>query len=119
MRWVELHGKYEYDEAGRPVHWVGAVLDITARKHAEASLVRLARNDALTGLPNRTTVHELLTAEIARATQTASQCAVAFLDLDRFKDINDTLGHNVGDQLLQELSRRVSTVLGAAGVVGR
>ena len=119
VRWVELHGKYEYDESGRPVQWVGAVLDITARKHAEESLVRLARNDALTGLPNRTTVHELLTAEIARATQTASQCAVAFLDLDRFKDINDTLGHNVGDQLLQELSRRVSTVLGAAGVVGR
>ncbi len=119
VRWVELHGKYEYDEAGRPVHWVGAVLDITARKHAEASLVRLARNDALTGLPNRTTVHELLTAEIAAATQTSSQCAVAFLDLDRFKDINDTLGHNVGDQVLQELSRRVATVLGAAGVVGR
>ena len=119
LRWLELHGRYEYDEADRPVRWVGAVLDITARKHAEESLVRLARTDALTGLPNRTTVHELLTAEIAGAAQTASQCAVAFLDLDRFKDINDTLGHNVGDHLLQELSRRVSTVLGAAGVVGR
>ncbi len=119
VRWVELHGKYEYDETGRSIHWVGAVLDITARKHAEASLVHLARNDALTGLPNRTTVHALLTAEIERAKQSGSQCAVAFLDLDRFKDINDTLGHNVGDQLLQELSRRVSTVLGDGGVVGR
>ncbi|HWT06654.1 MAG TPA: diguanylate cyclase, partial [Xanthomonadales bacterium] len=119
VRWVELHGKHEYDETERPIHWVGAVLDITDRKHAEAALVHLARNDALTGLPNRTTVHALLTAEINRAKHMDSQCAVAFLDLDRFKDINDTLGHNVGDQLLQELSRRVSTVLGPGGVVGR
>ncbi len=119
VRWVELHGKYEFDETGNPVHWVGAVLDITARKDAEEALVHLARHDALTGLPNRTTVSNLLAAELIRAQENGSHCAVAFLDLDRFKDINDTLGHTIGDHLLQELSGRVAAVLGAAGVVGR
>ena len=119
VRWVELHGKYEFDEAGNPVHWVGAVLDITARKDAEDALVHLARHDALTGLPNRTTVSDLLAGELLRAQENGTHCAVAFLDLDRFKDINDTLGHTIGDHLLQELSGRVAAVLGAAGVVGR
>ena len=119
VRWVELHGKYEFDETGNPVRWVGAVLDITARKDAEEALVHLARHDALTGLPNRTTVSDLLAGELVRAQASGSQCAVAFLDLDRFKDINDTLGHNIGDHLLQELAGRIAAVLGTAGVVGR
>jgi diguanylate cyclase (GGDEF)-like protein/PAS domain S-box-containing protein len=119
VRWVELHGTYEYDDTGRPVHWVGAVLDITARKDAEEALVHLARHDALTGLPNRTTMSDLLAGELIRAQESGSHCAVAFLDLDRFKDINDTLGHTIGDHVLQELSGRVAAVLGAAGVVGR
>ena len=81
--------------------------------------MHLARHDALAGLPNRTTMSNMLAGELIRAESSGSQCAVAFLDLDRFKDINDTLGHNIGDQLLQELSGRISAVLGAAGVVGR
>jgi diguanylate cyclase (GGDEF)-like protein/PAS domain S-box-containing protein len=119
VRWVELHGKYEFGETGDPVRWVGAVLDITARKEAEEALVFLARHDALTGLPNRTTVSDLLAGELGRAQQRGTQCAVVFLDLDRFKDINDTLGHTVGDHLLQELGGRIAAVLGATGVVGR
>ncbi len=119
VRWVELHGKFEFDEGGNALRWVGAALDITARKDAEEALAHLARHDALTGLPNRTTMSNILAGELIQAEASGSQCAVAFLDLDRFKDINDTLGHNIGDQLLQELSGRISAVLGTAGVVGR
>jgi diguanylate cyclase (GGDEF)-like protein len=86
---------------------------------AQADLVKLARYDALTGLPNRTTVLELFAEEIARAEASGRQCAVAFVDLDRFKDINDTLGHNVGDRVLAELGGRVRTMLRHAGVLGR
>jgi diguanylate cyclase (GGDEF)-like protein/PAS domain S-box-containing protein len=119
LRWIELHGKYEYDESGTPVRRVGAVLDITARKEAEEALFRAAHFDALTGLPNRTTVQQLLADEIARVQRDRSQCAVAFLDLDRFKDINDTLGHDIGDMLLRDISRRFSMVLPVDGVLAR
>ncbi len=96
------------------------LLDVlAARKRAEAALVQLARYDALTGLPNRSTVQELLAEELTRAETDGSRCAVAFLDLDRFKDVNDTLGHDAGDHVLRELSRRVTAELGAAGVLGR
>ncbi|HEY0393269.1 MAG TPA: EAL domain-containing protein [Candidatus Elarobacter sp.] len=86
---------------------------------AQTALMQLARYDALTGLPNRTTVQELLAEEIASAERTEARCAVAFVDLDRFKDVNDTLGHEVGDRVLRELSARVSKVIGAAGVLAR
>jgi diguanylate cyclase (GGDEF)-like protein/PAS domain S-box-containing protein len=119
LRWIELHGKYEYDESGTPVRRVGAVLDITARKEAEEALFRAAHFDALTGLPNRTTVQQLLADEIERVRRDGSQCAVAFLDLDRFKDINDTLGHDIGDNLLRDVSRRFSMVLPVDGVLAR
>jgi len=86
---------------------------------AQATLLRLARYDALTELPNRTTFHEVLTSEIARAAHDGSKRAVAFVDLDRFKDINDTLGHDVGDRVLREVGERLAAVLGAAGVLAR
>jgi diguanylate cyclase (GGDEF)-like protein/PAS domain S-box-containing protein len=119
VRWIELHGKYEYDDAGSPARRVGAVLDVTARKEAEEALFRAARFDPLTGLPNRITVQQLLADEIARVRRDGSQCAVAFLDLDRFKDINDTLGHDVGDQVLRDVSSRFAMVLPVDGVLAR
>jgi diguanylate cyclase (GGDEF)-like protein/PAS domain S-box-containing protein len=119
MRWIELHGKYEYDDGGNPIRRVGAVLDITARKEAEEALLHVARYDSLTGLPNRTTVQQLLADEIARAAHDDARCAVAFVDLDRFKDVNDTLGHEIGDRVLRDLSRRVADAIGAAGVLAR
>ncbi|MEA2721522.1 MAG: hypothetical protein QOJ39_3386 [Candidatus Eremiobacteraeota bacterium] len=119
VRWIELHGKYEYDDSGRAVRRVGAILDVTARKEAAEALYRAAHFDALTGLPNRTTLQQLLADVIARLQRDGSRCAVAFLDLDRFKDINDTLGHEVGDKLLRDVSRRFSAVLPANGVLAR
>ncbi len=119
VRWVELHGKYEFDEHGTATHWVGAVLDISARKEAENALQRLARFDMLTGLPNRAAIHQMLSDEVARAERDGTTCAVAFVDLDRFKDVNDTLGHEIGDRLLRDISRRLAWVLGMDGVLAR
>ena len=83
------------------------------------ALVRLARFDPLTGLPNRTTLSQQLAAAIDGAAGDGSQVAVVFLDLDRFKDINDTLGHELGDRLLREISRRFFAVVPLGGVLAR
>ncbi len=113
-RWVQLSGKQEFDEDGTPVHRLGTVMDVTARKEAEVSLERLARYDPLTGLPNRAMLHDELRDALRRHDRSGARCAVLFLDLDRFKDINDTLGHSVGDLLLKELATRISSVLPGA-----
>jgi diguanylate cyclase (GGDEF)-like protein len=87
--------------------------------YGRLALVRLARFDPLTELANRTTAHEMLEAEIARSHRHGTQCAVVFLDLDRFKDINDTLGHEAGDGVLRAAARRISAVLGTDGTAAR
>ncbi|MGD1065565.1 MAG: EAL domain-containing protein [Vulcanimicrobiaceae bacterium] len=83
------------------------------------ALVHLAQFDALTNLPNRTTLWQGLAGAIDAAARDGSRVAVIFLDLDRFKDINDTLGHHVGDRLLQKISRRFLAVLPADGMLAR
>jgi diguanylate cyclase (GGDEF)-like protein/PAS domain S-box-containing protein len=118
-RWVQLSGKQELDDAGVPVHRLGTVIDITARKEAEVSLERLARYDPLTGLPNRSTLQQELLETIRDHERSRKQCAVLFLDLDRFKDINDTLGHSVGDLLLREVASRIRSLLPAGTMIAR
>lgn len=86
---------------------------------AQTALMQLARFDALTGLPNRITVQGMLAEAVVAAERAGSRCAVAFVDLDRFKDVNDTLGHEIGDRVLRELSDRVARIIGAAGVLAR
>lgn len=83
------------------------VRDITARKTAEATIADMARHDALTGLANRRVFVEQLERAIAQARRSKSYLAVLYLDLDHFKDVNDTLGHPVGDLLLQEVGDRL------------
>ncbi len=117
--WVHLHGKYEYDEDGRPRRIVAAVLDITRRKEAEESLKAVASTDSLTGLPNRVTLQRRLQDAIRAADVRGRQGAVYFLDLDHFKDINDTLGHSVGDVLLRAVAARISTALPPNAFVSR
>ncbi|MBS4095783.1 MAG: EAL domain-containing protein [Sulfuricella sp.] len=107
------------NDKGEIVNFVAVFSDITSRKLAEERLNYLANHDALTGLPNRVLFLERLGLSLARAHRTQKMVAVMFFDLDRFKIINDTLGHAAGDQLLQEVALRVSTCLREDDTVAR
>lgn len=86
---------------------IGVATDITERNRAESRLLQLANYDSLTGLPNRTLFHDRLTHALAKARRGKGMVALLFLDLDRFKLINDSLGHHAGDELLKFVSRRL------------
>jgi diguanylate cyclase (GGDEF)-like protein len=92
---------------GQASHYVGIFSDITRHKEAEARIQRLAHFDALTGLPNRALLHDRAHHALGMAHRSGEQVAVLFLDLDHFKNINDTLGHRIGDELLVEVGRRM------------
>jgi diguanylate cyclase (GGDEF)-like protein/PAS domain S-box-containing protein len=85
--------------------------DITDRMHAEERLLHQATHDNLTGLPNRTILHERVGQAIMRARRSGDKVAALFIDLDRFKDVNDTLGHRIGDELLREMARRLNAAI--------
>jgi diguanylate cyclase (GGDEF)-like protein/PAS domain S-box-containing protein len=92
---------------GQASHYVGIFSDITRHKEAEARIQRLAHFDALTGLPNRALLHDRAHHALGMAHRSGEQVAVLFLDLDHFKNINDTLGHRIGDELLVEVGKRM------------
>lgn len=93
--------------------------DISDRKHMEQELVRLAGHDALTGLPNRLLFHDRLTKALAGARRTGLQVALMYLDLDRFKHVNDGLGHAAGDAMLVEVARRLQRTVRETDTVCR
>lgn len=93
--------------------------DITERKQSEEHLKYLAHFDPLTGLPNRTLLYELMNEATARAARGKRNLAVLFVDLDRFKMVNDSLGHNVGDKLLQQVADRLSSGVTKNDIVSR
>lgn len=107
------------DEQGRVSHYIGIFSDITRNKLIEQQLQRMAFHDDLTGLPNRSLCKERLNHEIKVAHRRDEQLAVLFLDLDRFKYVNDTLGHSSGDLLLLEASRRIQACVRESDTVAR
>ena len=118
-RWVEIRYTPVRDAAGRLVEIEGLAVDVTERKAAEEKIARLARTDPLTGLANRSTFIERLRQLFASARRGGAPFAVLYLDLDRFKDINDTLGHPVGDDLLVVASERLSGGIRETDLVAR
>ncbi|RLJ39551.1 PAS domain S-box-containing protein/diguanylate cyclase (GGDEF)-like protein [Acidovorax sp. 106] len=97
----------------------GFTMDITDRKRAEQEIERLAFYDALTGLPNRRLLLDRLQRSIAAGQRTKAQGALLFIDLDNFKDLNDTLGHDMGDQLLSQVAARLVGSVREADTVAR
>lgn len=118
-RWIGWAMKGVVDEKGRIEAIVGIGRDITDRKKAEQEILQLAHYDPLTGLPNRSLFHDRLSQAISLASRNDSSLAVLFLDLDRFKHVNDAFGHQIGDLLLQEVSRRLSSCVRATDTVAR
>ncbi|MGH6706079.1 MAG: diguanylate cyclase domain-containing protein, partial [Sphingomicrobium sp.] len=106
-RWWSLSGKPILDERGLLVGWRGVASDITEARLSGDDSVRAARTDPLTGLANRLLVRELLEEAVMRQWEGQGDCALLLVDLDRFKLVNDTLGHAIGDQLLIEVGRRL------------
>ncbi len=117
--WVELRGRFTFDREGRPIRMLGTMLDITARKRAEAELVHQAHYDPLTQLPNRKLLGERLGRALARARRIGSRVAVLCIDLDRFKTVSETLGHAFGDALLQRAAERIEGVVRESDIVAR
>lgn len=106
-------------EEGEITHFISILEDITAQKETEARIHRMAHFDALTDLPNRALFYDRLQQVLAQAKRGGHSSALMFLDLDRFKTVNDTLGHHVGDLLLQEVARRVRACVRESDTVAR
>jgi len=99
------------DTRALTTHYVGVCSDITIIKQAQEKLDHLAHHDPLTALPNRLLFHDRLQHALQRATRDEEQLAILFIDLDRFKNVNDTLGHHIGDELLQQVAAQLSARL--------
>ena len=119
MRWVRDRAFPVYDASGTVYRIAGITEDITDRKEAEERLMHLAHYDVLTSLPNRVLFYDRLKQALAQAKRNQWVTGVMFIDLDRFKNVNDTLGHAVGDKLLQQVSERLVASVRTGDTVGR
>ncbi|HEY3351337.1 MAG TPA: EAL domain-containing protein [Thermoanaerobaculia bacterium] len=107
------------EEPGREPVIEGTCIDITDRKRAEEEIEHLAYHDALTGLPNRKCLQDHIELALAQAQRSGSKLAVLFLDLDRFKLVNDTMGHGIGDEVLRQVGARLRGCVRAGDTVAR
>ena len=99
--------------------WVGLFSDISEKKKKEELIWRQANYDPLTELPNRRMIYDRLNEEIRKCKLEHKQFALILINLDRFREVNDTLGHQYGDQLLKEVTRRLLSLLDGKGILGR
>ena len=118
-KWVWEQGRGVCAEDASVVALEGFILDITERKRTEEALGHQAHHDALTNLPNRVLLRDRLERAMSESQHCNDGLALLVLDLDRFKDVNDTLGHQYGDQLLQEVAGRLERAVGASDTVAR
>ncbi|MFP4062934.1 MAG: PAS domain S-box protein [Halochromatium sp.] len=107
------------DDDGRLINYIGMFSDISESKRSEEELYRLAHNDALTGLPNRTLLRARMEQSLQRAKRDNRMLALLFIDLDLFKNVNDSLGHSVGDELLKDVARAIEQEVRKADTVAR
>jgi len=114
-----LSGAPRFDEVGRFLGFRGFGTPLTIGRQEQAQAARLGRFDSLTGLPNRAHMEALLDEALANSDRRKQSCALFLIDLDRFKQVNDTLGHPAGDVLLQQVAERLSLVLGDDAQAGR
>ena len=119
VRIVHQQAEVLHDSAGRPIQRRGIMQDVTERRALEAQLSHQALHDPLTGLPNRALFLDRLGHALDRARRDAQPCAVLLLDMDRFKTVNDSLGHGVGDRLLVAVAARLRTCLRDADTLAR
>ena len=117
--WISNRGQVHRGEDGRARRVLGVAMEITDRKVAEQRIAHMAHHDALTGLPNRVLLRDRVQQAIARAHRNGTQMAVLFIDLDRFKTINDSLGHQLGDRLLQSVASRILVCVREGDTVSR
>lgn len=118
-RYIEISVSLKKGSSGKPTGFHGIIRDITERQQIHQQLNHMATHDALTGLPNRTLFMDRLQVALAQAKRNRNRIAVMMLDLDHFKDINDKLGHLVGDKLLQEIGHRLTGILRHNDTVAR
>ena len=119
FRWMLMRGVSVQNEKGETIRVAGSQTDITARKHAEDQLRHDALHDALTGLPNRALFMDRLGQALARLQGRGDRFSVLFIDLDRFKVINDSLGHTAGDDLLRQTAQRLLSCVRPEDTVAR
>jgi diguanylate cyclase (GGDEF)-like protein/PAS domain S-box-containing protein len=117
--WVELEVVSVQASAEEVTHWVAVGRDITQRKNAEDMIRHLAFYDPLTDLPNRQLLLDRLQKALSQSARTGQHGALMFIDLDNFKILNDTLGHHMGDQLLQQVARRLTNSVRKTDTVAR
>ena len=119
QRWWEITASPRLDERGHFVGFRGVGSDVTEQRASTDKINRMARFDTLTGLPNRLFVNEALARALADAERWGSRAAFMMIDLDRFKAVNDTLGHPIGDRLLGRVSERLAQLMTDNELIGR
>src|SRR5471030_278103 len=117
LEWLTLSAVR--DTKGVITHYVGVFSDITLVKESQEKLDHMAHHDPLTALPNRLLFHDRLQHALQRATRDNEQLALLFIDLDRFKNVNDTLGHHIGDELLKQVATALSAKLREGDTLAR
>ena len=117
--WWELSGTPTFDDSGRFTGFRGVGSDVTQQRESSEKIAWLARYDTLTGLPNRLMLTESVNEALRYSAQWKARCAFLMIDLDRFKSVNDSLGHHIGDKLLAQVAERLQKVIGPNEQVGR